>query len=303
MFPPTPPPDSEHNRPSLQTAQTFTTAQTFATVPRSLGTTRANSVRNTPVQQVAEDPVSPKSVQEKPRLGTSRTASEPRGPSSKYSNPRSPKDHRDPREQHSRRERLFRETTPSIRDAEGHDDADIDEYPDELYDLYSNTARSNPYSGGQKRGTSRTRRRSRSRQRGDFIDEDEEVTSPSVHSSLEDFEILNNAGGTLSRPVREESRVRGSSRVRRQNDVRTIRVKVHGGDDTRYLMVSTTIMYEEFLTRVREKLALQTGFKVKIKDEGDLITMGDRDDWELAVQTARRDARNDTADMGKMEVR
>ena len=123
-----------------------------------------------------------------------------------------------------------------------------------------------------------------------------------MSSSLDDFEILNNAGGTLSRPLRDESRSRGTSRSRRQVDVRTVRVKLHAGEETRYLMVSTTILFEEFLERVREKLELERRFKVRIRDEGDLITMGDRDDWELAVATARREARRQSAEMGKMEV-
>ena len=304
LFPPTPPPDSDQNRPILVTAQTSPPSTEH--IARPAPTTRANSVRNgggpirnNSVRQVAEDPIPPLPVQERPRLGTIRTASEPRGPPSRYNSTRSQRDQNPRSARDPPRERLFRETT---REEDNEGDADVDEYPDELYDLYRNTAYSNPYtsnSGSQKRGSSRTRRRSHSRPRNDYIDENEEAQSPSVHSSLDEFEILNNAGGQLSRPMRDESRARGSTR---RTDVRTIRVKVHHGDDTRYLMVSTGIMYEEFLDRVREKMALQTRFKIKTKDEGDLITMGDRDDWELTVQTVRRDARKTAAEMGKLEA-
>ena len=301
LFPPTPPPDSEQNRPVLATAQTSPPGTDIAARPAP--TNRANSVRNgagsNSVRQVADDPIPPLSVQEKPRLGTIRTASEPRGPPSRYNSTRGQRDQNPRSARDPPRERLFRETTRE-EDFEG--DADVDEYPDELYDLYRNTAYSNPYSnnsGSQKRGSSRTRRRSHSRPRNDFINENDEPQSPSVHSSLDEFEILNNAGGQLSRPLRDESRARGSTR---RHDVRTIRVKAHNGDDTRYIMVSTGIMYEEFLDRVRDKLSLQPRFKVKIKDEGDLITMGDRDDWELAIQTVRREARKTAAEMGKLEV-
>ena len=306
LFPPTPPPDSDQNKPQPPAPLSVNTAPPAFKQP----TARASSVRNgqQPVQRIpqAPAPASPRSAvqQERPRLGTVRTASEPRGPASRYAGTRSQRPGRDSGEnQEDSREaprsnqgRLFRETT---RRGDDDGDADVDEYPDELYDLYRNTAHSNPYAP---KGSSQ-RARSRSRQRApptDYIDELDEEASPSLHSSLDEFEILNNAGGTLSRPMRDESRNRASSR--REKDVRTVRVKVHAGEDTRYLMVSTTIMYEEFLDRVRDKLSLKDRFKVKIKDEGDLITMGDRDDWELAIQTVRRQARKDSADMGKMEV-
>ena len=107
----------------------------------------------------------------------------------------------------------------------------------------------------------------------------------------------------MSRPRdRDVSRSRGTSRSRRAADVRTIRVKVHLGEDTRYLMIGTTVIFEEFMDRVKEKLGLKGAFKVRVRDEGDLITMGDRDDWDMAVQAVRREARKEGGDMGKMEV-
>ena len=260
------------------------------------------------MRKAAEGPTSPNSFQEKerPRLGTVRTASEPRGPSSRYAASRSQRDFRDGGDIPEKSERLFRETTRPRRDnryqAQDDQEADgdvDDEYPGELYDLYSNTAHSNPYTSSQKRASSRTRQRSKSRPRNEYIEEDEEA-SGSVHSSLDDFEILNNAGGTLSRPLRNESRVRTTSR---KDAVQTLRIKVHNGDDTRYIMVNTGIMYEEFLDRIRDKFQMEKRFKIKIKDEGDLITVGDRDDWDMAVQTVRRDARKQSAEIGKMEVR
>ena len=306
LFPPTPPPDSDQQRPTVQTQKTAPIAPT--TTP-FVATARANSVRNLPTRKAADGPTSPRSFQEKerPRLGTTRTASEPRGPSSRYANSRSQRDLRETGDAPEKPARLFGETTPARRDDrlrvqdDRAADGDVDdEYPGELYDLYRNTAHSNPYTSAQKRASSRTRHRSKSRTRNEYIDEDEEANSPSVHSSLEDFELLNNAGGTLSRPLRNESRVRTTSR---KEAVQTVRVKVHHGDDTRYVMVNTGIMYEEFLDRVRDKFQMENRFKIKIKDEGDLITMGDRDDWDMAVQGVRRAARKESAEMGKMEVR
>ncbi|MCJ1394914.1 hypothetical protein MMC18_007794 [Xylographa bjoerkii] len=303
LFPPTPPPESEqHPRPLLLSTRT-SPASTTPTL-----SSRADSVRNSP-NRLATAPehhpsedLSPKSTSaprpERPRIGTSRTASEPRGPTSKYAAPRSA------HPSSTSRGRLFMETIP--HDGEG----EADEYPDELYDLYRNTAYSNPYTSPQmqqRRPSSRHRPEAPRRKSSQYPEDVGYVAgdvSPSntTHSSLDDFEILNDAGGNLSRP-REKSRSRGTSRSRaRQVDVRTIRVKVHCAEDTRYLMVSTGIIFEEFVARVREKLGLHGGFKLRIRDEGDLITMGDRDDWEMAVMGARREARGRDEEMGKLEV-
>ncbi|MCJ1306664.1 hypothetical protein MMC25_000307 [Agyrium rufum] len=282
VFPPTPPPENAQPVPKMPSA-------------------RANSVKNGPrppvppqaqAQQPQQSPQAPEPL--RPRVGTTRTASEPRGPPARQNT--GSRSQRGGEESQQGRERLYREM-PNEEDEEQED----------LYDLYRDTASANPYGAGQdgrrRPSSDKPRRRSRSRQPvPDYIDENDEAPSPSVDSSLDDFEILNNAGGALSRPLRDESRSRGTSRTRRQIDVRTVRVKLHNGEDTRYLMVSTTILYEEFLDRVRDKLEIQKRFKVRIRDEGDLITMGDRDDWDLAVSMARKDARKTGADLAKMEL-
>ena len=92
------------------------------------------------------------------------------------------------------------ETTP-LRDTG--DDADIDEYPDEVYEMYGSPTKSNRHggsSGSQRRHSSRRRERSRSRRRPQYISEEEEEEDdfgPSNTSSLSDFEILNNGSLTL----------------------------------------------------------------------------------------------------------
>ncbi|MCJ1320501.1 hypothetical protein MMC15_005841 [Xylographa vitiligo] len=314
LFPPTPPPESEQHphRPLLPSTRT---SPAVSTTPSTL-TTRADSVRNSPnrlpttaaERRISED-LSPKSTSaprsERPRIGTARTASEPRGPTSKYT-----ASSRGGQHGSTGRGRLFMETIP--HDGEG----ESDEYPDELYDLYRNTAYSNPYTSPpapqqqqqQPRRPSSRHRPEAPRRKSSQYPEDalpgDVSPSTTTHSSLDDFEILNDAGGTLSRP-REMSRSRGTSRSRArqpQIDVRTIRVKVHYLEDTRYLMVSTGVIFEEFVARVREKLGLRGGVKIRIRDEGDLITMGDRDDWEMAVAGARREARGREEEMGRLEV-
>ena len=78
------------------------------------------------------------------------------------------------------------------------------------------------------------------------------------------------------------------------------------------MMVAPSIGFEAFLEKVREKFSLHQGggFKLKTRDEGDLITMGDVDDWEMAVGGARREMVREVREgdalgeegMGKMEV-
>ena len=180
-------------------------------------------------------------------------------------------------------------------------EAAIDEYPDELYDLYRNTAYSNPYNNG-----GGSRRSGGGGRRGPSWEDRESG------SSLDDFEMMNEALPPRRSDARgmdrEMSRSRGTSRSRAggnrraEVDVRTIRVKMHHGEDTRYVMVSTNLDWEGFLDKVREKLGLRGRMKVRVRDEGDLITVGDRDDWEMQVMTARRDARKEGEEMGRLEV-
>ncbi|KAL8742457.1 MAG: hypothetical protein Q9190_005066, partial [Brigantiaea leucoxantha] len=335
MFPPTPPPDHDQVRPPL--------IQSSTSPPKATALTgRANSVRNPPTRPERLD-ITPAALnKELPRLGTVRTASEPRGPSRKFESTRSNRSDRsdgsDRRDARPSRRRLFMEATASRPDNGA--EADIDEYPDELYEMYrtakpprfsserileesehpSNQYRA-PRAGSRPRQTSRTRTRSHSRARNRyFSDPDSDPATPSG-SSISDFEILNNAGGVLSRPpppprTQTRERDRSSSRPRTSNrnrshsrhaykppELRTIRVKVHASsnDDTRYIMVSADSSFENFVDRVREKFGLRTRFKLKVRDEGDLITMGDVDDWAMAVEGVRKEAEAQDGELGKME--
>lgn len=69
-------------------------------------------------------------------------------------------------------------------------------------------------------------------------------------------------------------------------------------------MLNPEVHFRDFVERVREKFGLKAGFKCKVRDEGDLITMGDKDDWEMAIGAVRKEAmgRDEGAEMGKMEV-
>jgi hypothetical protein len=51
---------------------------------------------------------------------------------------------------------------------------------------------------------------------------------------------------------------------------------------------------------------LRKRFKLKIRDDdmpdGDMITMGDQDDLEMAIMSVKTNARRDRVEMGKMDV-
>ncbi len=71
-------------------------------------------------------------------------------------------------------------------------------------------------------------------------------------------------------------------------------------------MIGTAIEFPDLVDRVRDKFGLRRRFKIKIKDEdmpeGDMITMGDQDDLEMAVQSAISAAKRQRLDVAKMEV-
>lgn len=155
-------------------------------------------------------------------------------------------------------------------------------YGDEAYDMYD---------GG--RGSKQSRSR---QQRYD----DEDDGSDYDYGSFDEgeFEMVSSVRrgpGSVSRPSRAASR---------RPDVRKIRVKVHS-DDVRYIMVGTSIEFSDFVDRIRDKFGLRRRFKIKMKDEDvpdDMITMGDQDDLDVAIQSAKSQAKRQRLDVGKMEV-
>ncbi len=80
-----------------------------------------------------------------------------------------------------------------------------------------------------------------------------------------------------------------------------IKVKVHAGD-TRYVFLTQDQSIRDFWQSIRDKFGLRNNFKVELKDDGDMITMADQDDLEMAMQAARSLARKEGSDMPKMEV-
>lgn len=270
MFPPTPPPDGE--KPA-----SFANNQTGAGVPGM--TRRANSIRSSGSKPEKLDLTRIGLEKERPRLGTMRTASEPRVSTRNYSTSRM----REP----PSRDRLFGETTTR----RGHGAPGEENYPEEIYESYRSPRSSNG-----------TRRKGSKSQWPAYINEEEEyVSDPYDRSSLDepDFEIV---GGTSASPQHHPHRQRRPSRgASKRPEIRKVRVKVHA-DDTRYIMISATMDFAEFVERIREKFAIRGRFKCKVRDDGDMITMGDQDDLDMAFATCREDAKREGAEMGKMEV-
>ena len=257
VFPPTPPPESEKSG--------------------SLGQmSRGASVRNGP------KPMPPKlniekarpqeryEVRDMQRMGTSRTASEPRGP---------------PNRQYSRD--TSRSRQPRRRPSDEEED---DEYPGELYDMYRNSRSSRP--NGSRRPQPK------------YIEEEEEYASDYDDGSFDenDFEMVSSRPAPGGRSRATSASGRGQSR---RPEVRKIRVKVHA-DDVRYIMVGSAIEFPDLVDKIREKFGLRKRFKIKVRDEdvpnGDMITMGDQDDLEMVIMSVKANARRERLDMGKMEV-
>lgn len=137
------------------------------------------------------------------------------------------------------------------------------------------------------------------RQRERYIDEEDEYRSPSYEGDPfndGEFELVGMSRYTGS-PLREPRR--GSSR---RPDVRKFRVKVHAAEDTRYIIVGPTIEFADFERRIREKYGFRSALKIRMQDDGDMITMVDQEDLDLLMGSAKENAAREGSAMGKMEV-
>jgi hypothetical protein len=238
------------------------------------GMSRGASVRNGP------KPLPPKlniekarpqeryEIREEPqRRAPPRAASESRGP--------------------MRREESKRREPPPPARRRTSDEEEEDAYPDELYDMYRNS-----------RGAKSTRSR-----QPRYIEEEDEEASDYDDGPFDenDFEMVGSRPPVRSRTVSTSGR--GSSR---RPEIRKIRVKVHASDDTRYVMIGTAIEFADLADKIREKFGLRKRFKLKIRDDdmpnGDMITMGDQDDLDMAMMSVKANARKERMEMGKMDV-
>ncbi|KAK0388438.1 hypothetical protein NLU13_4682 [Sarocladium strictum] len=175
------------------------------------------------------------------------------------------------------------------RTARAIDEEVEDAYPDELYDMYS--------AGGARASRSSRGQPSRQRQQQRYIEEEDGSDYDDGSFDEGDFEMIstNRRGpGSVSSGGRAGSR---------RPEIRKFRVKVHASDDVRYIMIGGACEYPDLIERIREKFELRRKFKVKVKDDdGDMITVGDQDDLDMAVSSARTQARKQRLDVGKMEL-
>ncbi|KAI9826108.1 MAG: hypothetical protein M1832_000557 [Thelocarpon impressellum] len=290
VFPPTPPPESD-KQPTTPGGTPFgmSAGGPLSARPSSLRGGAGNRPEQLDLsktrEQVRDQLREPDPSREKPRLGTMRTASEPRGPSRNYSNRYADYGYKPNR---------FGNESP-YRPAPLSEEEEADEYPGELYDMYRNS-RQKPMP---------RRQESRSRQRPRYIEEEEEeegagseVEDGDMDEAFEDdFEMVSASRGPYRKPSRKLSRA-GS----RRPEVSKVRVKVHVAEDTRYVMIGTAVEYADLVDKIRDKFALRSRFKCKLQDDGDMITMADQDDLDMAMMTAKSNAKRERAEMGKMEM-
>ncbi|PNS13760.1 Neutrophil cytosol factor 2 [Sphaceloma murrayae] len=91
---------------------------------------------------------------------------------------------------------------------------------------------------------------------------------------------------------------RDGSRFREVTDgppsVKRVRVKLHGETDTRFLMIGPATGLVEMTDLIKTKLSINGECKVKMRDEeGDFVTVGDAEDWDMCLDGVKRAARSD----------
>lgn len=170
-------------------------------------------------------------------------------------------------------------------------DEDLDGY-EEVYDLYQ---------GRSNRPSFASRSRQAKPSRPVYIEEEEEDDYV-LSDELEDtsFEMVSRS----NKPQIHQQRRSASRREPAAPALSPkIRVKVHASD-TRYVFITPSPQFtlRDFSQQIRDKFGMRSNFKIEIKDDGDMITMADDDDLDMACQTARAEARRQNAEMAKMEV-
>lgn len=271
VFPPTPPPESERTLSGSSTSGSIVSrGASVRNKPKPLALNIENKAPRYEIRE--EQPrIGPSRAEPPRRLGTARAASEAGGP---------------------RRRDRFGGLDPAPTMHRRRASADVEEgenYAD-MYDMYRDS-----------RGT----RSIKSRPQQDLIEEeDEEDSDPGFNQS--DFDMLprQQVQQTQMPSMRSMSQSRrGSSRP---HEIRKVRVLVHGAEDNRYILIGTEIQFYDLQEKIKKKFQMQKRFKLKIRDDdmpdGDMITMGDQDDLEMALMSVKENARREGADMGKLEV-
>lgn len=296
-FPPTPPPDdrSTSNGSVAGSSHHRSSSLRIGRPPRlDLERTGASLDRRAPGQEAVP-------AAEKPRIGTTRTASEPRGPVSRHQNMRGFGEPSRGGWSHGHRRNLSdtnSNATPNFIFPEQFEYSQLDPH------IYASPANLSSAGWGRAR-----------HQPPAFIDEEDEYGSDVCDGEpIKDgsFELLSAAPGPHglgSSPAQSHQQRRTRSPAQfsrransRRPEVRRFRTKVHAPDDIRYIMIGPTVEFAEFEGKIREKFGFQGPLRMKVQDDGDMITMVDQEDLDLLLASAREVARREGSEMGKMEV-
>lgn len=232
---------------------------------------------------------------EKPRIGTTRAASETRGQFARQEpQPRGlyiqNMDRQPGNSELTWHKRGMSDTgyMPPMEDG----------YAEEPYGNYAPARRSLVIS------TSGQSRRMMPRQQiQQYINEEEEYASDACDEEdaafdNEEFEIV---GASRQRGHAPNARVSRRSYTRRP-EINKFRIKVHALEDKRYIMVGPTIQIGEFEKRIRDKFGFQSPLKLKMQDDGDMVSMVDQEDMDLLLMSAKEFARREGSEIGKTEV-
>lgn len=282
VFPPTPPPDDRSVSTASASGSHSASGHHRSSSLRAVRPPRLDLDRTgASLDRRAQDP-----VQEQPRIGTTRTASEPRGPSKQHNM----RGFAEPSRSGWSRDQGHRRNLSDTHTTYSEPDYAQPPGPTDPYDPYTAQRNAAPsWSRGSRH------------QPPQFIEEEEEFfEDPCDAAKLNGgFEIV--GSGPSQRRTRSPARYSRHANPRRP-EIHKFRTKVHAPDDTRYIMIGPTIEFAEFENRIREKFGFKCPLKMKVQDDGDMITMVDQEDLDLLISSAKEVARREGSEMGKIEV-
>ncbi|KAK5118056.1 hypothetical protein LTR62_004102 [Meristemomyces frigidus] len=268
MFPPTPPPELERPESSHEQRKSSETSSSSPTKSQA-ARTAAKPLR---LELGAAAFEQRSGGAEKPRLGNKRAASE--RPAMRRETSSSSSRNPDPAPRHPK---------PSSSTASRYDHTPELRIEDDPIEAYSQKT----YAPQQKPTHQRTRSSAYKSPHLPISEEDEDDDEEQDFSNEPlAFEIIP-PNHTAHRRHPSHSHSHSRRPTGPGPDLRTIRIKVHA-EDMRYIMTNPSIPFHELVEQIRRKFSLTGKFKLKIKDEeGDLVTLGDGEDWEMVVQGCR----------------
>lgn len=292
VFPPTPPPELERPEPVQSQKR-----RSCESLNSQLSGIQAHRPAAKPLRlELGAAAFDQKAQSERSRPGPKRSESERPQPRREFSYG-SVRSHDNPRrsDQHSQ----TYERTPDIH---------VQPDPIEAHSTTAAISISSPPSTYSRPSSQHTRTRSGAyslhRAHHSIIEEPEaenegfETSSTLSASPPLAYEIVS-PNRNASRPRHQRSQSRRAAAP----SMRKIRVKVHAPEDTRYVMAGALPVYTELLEQVRVKFSFKSDIRLRIRDEdGDMVTVGDQDDLDLAVMACKESAGIERAEMGKMEI-